>query len=449
MIKVMVEIPQAATHQVHCIPRPQELSSTQGKNNSLVKKKNPKQEFGGKVVTKKIKKIGYERLFHQENKLSTIKGKMTMRRTKGQNTLRLRNAMKANRGTQKIKRKEETIQRNTLHDGVLTDTNTSPLFRKGAVDLNDFFKKCNVANGSNNTKTKQRLKELCGPNMTCLQCHRSFKKLALLHRHIKGRHCSKKSDYNCAICDKVFFYHCCYYIMLAKERKKKSIVKKKKEFHQKANLMCHILTHLKNRIYTHPFKCVLCEDIGFERKFTRKSSLRRHVETKHPLCEKNALWIATQRKPRVAKQLCENFNTKKLLSTFAKKKSNKNGKVIDTGEGANEPETNEDDDDDDDDDNNNDDGSDNEENGEDEIETETENINANEDDEMQDTDDRGTVQLESTSLENTNSSSVANDKVNCSKNGQTCAINNQFDQIFPEIFLIKKPRNIAPVFSSG
>ncbi|ETO22725.1 manganese-dependent ADP-ribose/CDP-alcohol diphosphatase-like protein, partial [Reticulomyxa filosa] len=81
-------------------------------------------------------------------------------------------------------------------------------------------------------------------------------------------------------------------------------------FHQKANLMCHVLTHLKNRTYTHPFECVLCERMGFERKFTRKSSLRRHVLTKHPSCGKDAAWITTQKKPRLSRQLCDSLNAR-------------------------------------------------------------------------------------------------------------------------------------------
>jgi hypothetical protein len=71
---------------------------------------------------------------------------------------------------------------------------------------------------------------------------------------------------------------------------------------------------IENRTYTHPFKCLLCATSGLESRFTRKSSLRRHVETKHPSCDKNASWIIVQRRPRISKHFREHWNNKYLLA---------------------------------------------------------------------------------------------------------------------------------------
>ncbi|ETO26157.1 hypothetical protein RFI_10980 [Reticulomyxa filosa] len=166
-------------------------------------------------------------------------------------------------------------------------------------------------------KLNQLLETLCGPDMTCLQCQKSFKQRAHLQRHVKEQHFANEPDHVCAICNKAF--------------------------HQKANLMCHMLTHLKNRTYTHPFKCLLCEENGFERKFTRKSSLRRHVETKHPSCDKDSPWIAAQKKPKIARQLCDNLNTKHLLARHHDRKCFKEKNTVksptNTFESTNTPHT--------------------------------------------------------------------------------------------------------------
>jgi len=169
-----------------------------------------------------------------------------------------------------------------------SNTDFTPLF-----DTNCDSKK-NKNMDVENTKLNPLLESLCGPDMTCLQCCKPFKQKAHLQRHVKEQHFANELEHVCAICNKAF--------------------------HQKANLMSHMLTHLKNRTFSHPFKCLLCESSGLERKFTRKSSLRRHVETKHPSCDKDAPWIAAQRKPRIARQLCDNLNAKHLMARKHTKK---------------------------------------------------------------------------------------------------------------------------------
>ncbi|ETO13536.1 hypothetical protein RFI_23832 [Reticulomyxa filosa] len=166
----------------------------------------------------------------------------------------------------------------------------------------------------------------------------TFKQKAHLHRHIKEQHFGTTPDHICSICNKVFnfvflFFFgsnpsfkfflttpfsqspvCVAYPLLNAFKKIKN---NKQGFHQKANLMCHLLTHLKNRTYTHPFQCLLCKRLGFERKFTRKSSLRRHVDTKHPSCDKDASWITAQRKSIIAKQLCDSLNMRYQLQNIS------------------------------------------------------------------------------------------------------------------------------------
>ncbi|ETO22817.1 zinc finger protein [Reticulomyxa filosa] len=182
-----------------------------------------------------------------------------------------------------------------------------------------------LQSGDNSVKTTQLLETLSGPDMTCLQCQKSFKQRAHLQRHVKEQHLADEPDHVCTICHRatcVFMYtnlfalyiylhiHIYIYIFFFFEQ----------AFHQKANLMCHMLTHLKNRIYTHPFKCVLCEEHGLDRKFTRKSSLRRHVESKHPSCNRDAPWIVTQRKSRIITQLCDELHTRHLMEKYNAKK---------------------------------------------------------------------------------------------------------------------------------
>ncbi|ETO08940.1 hypothetical protein RFI_28446 [Reticulomyxa filosa] len=165
---------------------------------------------------------------------------------------------------------------------------------------------------SKNVKLNQLIENFCGPNMTCLECQKPFKQRAHLQRHIKEQHLAQQPDHVFYLKKKKMnlalvytFITKIFYV---------NVLTLQQAFHQKANLMCHMLTHLKNRVFTHPFHCLLCEEKGLERKFTRKSSLRRHVETKHPSCDKDASWISTQKKPKIVKQLCDNLNSEKKHS---------------------------------------------------------------------------------------------------------------------------------------
>ncbi|ETO18899.1 hypothetical protein RFI_18344, partial [Reticulomyxa filosa] len=51
-------------------------------------------------------------------------------------------------------------------------------------------------------KLNELLESLCGPENVCLQCRKTFKQKAHLHRHIKEQHFANNPNHICAICNK-------------------------------------------------------------------------------------------------------------------------------------------------------------------------------------------------------------------------------------------------------
>ena len=136
-------------------------------------------------------------------------------------------------------------------------------------------------------KTPSRKIKIKGPNMetlikklvrwgdethSCQECGKSFWQKCHLLRHIREQHLVKSAIHECPFCLKVF--------------------------HQKSNLDTHCMTHAKDRKFSHPFKCIVCKQDGKEKCFTRKSSLKRHCQTKHKHIDVEADWINIQQTPK-------------------------------------------------------------------------------------------------------------------------------------------------------
>ena len=56
------------------------------------------------------------------------------------------------------------------------------------------------------------------------------------------------------------------------------------------------MTHAKDRKFSHPFKCLVCQKEGKDKCFTR-ISLKRHCQTKHKHVDIEADWINSQQTP--------------------------------------------------------------------------------------------------------------------------------------------------------
>jgi len=106
---------------------------------------------------------------------------------------------------------------------------------------------------------------------TCLECKNAFFQRSQLLRHLRDRHLIK-ATHACPFCEKTF--------------------------HQKSNLDAHCMTHASERKFSHPFKCVVCEQDGKDKRFTRKSSLKRHCQTKHKNVDVESEWINSQQTPK-------------------------------------------------------------------------------------------------------------------------------------------------------
>merc|ERR1712154_432219 len=109
--------------------------------------------------------------------------------------------------------------------------------------------------GSNLESLTAKLTKISDTSYSCIECKKSYHQKCDLSRHIQETHFVKSAHYECPFCHK--------------------------KFHQKSNLDTHCMTHAKERKFSHPFKCLICSKKDKEKCFTRKSSLKRHCQTKH------------------------------------------------------------------------------------------------------------------------------------------------------------------------
>ena len=86
----------------------------------------------------------------------------------------------------------------------------------------------------------------------CTQCKKSFVQKCHLMRHIREQHSTTTPVFICKLCSK--------------------------SFNQKSNLKVHLRGHAQDQAIARPWTCQNCNPF---RRFTRKSSLKRHWQTKH------------------------------------------------------------------------------------------------------------------------------------------------------------------------
>jgi len=86
----------------------------------------------------------------------------------------------------------------------------------------------------------------------CSYCNKSFVQNCHLSRHIREKHAPSKPSFECRICNKAF--------------------------NQRSNLKVHLRSHALDESVSRPWLCTECYP---NRRFTRKSSLKRHWVKKH------------------------------------------------------------------------------------------------------------------------------------------------------------------------
>lgn len=139
-------------------------------------------------------------------------------------------------------------------------------------------------------------------NHPCPHCLKNFSQRCHLLRHVREQHLKEGRAYKCDFCDKSFL--------------------------QKSNLDTHVMTHASDPSVSHPFLCFICNSNGHAKKFTRKSSLKRHCQTKHPNVDvNNENWIHFQRTPKWDAErsvFITCLPTKHSKNKFKKKNKDKN-----------------------------------------------------------------------------------------------------------------------------
>merc|ERR1712228_799566 len=126
-------------------------------------------------------------------------------------------------------------------------------------DYNPFEDDCNdtATNDSKKPLTKKRKLSKNNNNKSserhyCSFCSKSFMQNCHLSRHVREKHSKNPCLFECRICDKAF--------------------------NQRSNLKVHLRSHALDDKVSRPWLCTECYP---NRRFTRKSSLKRHWLKKH------------------------------------------------------------------------------------------------------------------------------------------------------------------------
>merc|ERR1711971_1390039 len=136
---------------------------------------------------------------------------------------------------------------NSHSETKITNVQRMPLSKKRKLSSNDKY------NRNHNHKERRS-------RFACTYCSKSFMQNCHLSRHIREKHSSTKPLFECRICDK--------------------------SFNQRSNLKVHLRSHSSEEQVSRPWLCTECYP---NRRFTRKSSLKRHWLKKHKTTAKGLI----------------------------------------------------------------------------------------------------------------------------------------------------------------